>query len=283
MTMNRSPQYPGGARRTPLASRIVGVAIGLALMHPGTRAAAADYVALPGGDFTSVLPQGSVPGVATPVRIAPFQLRVTPVSAGEFRDFVVAHPQWQRGQAPSIFADVRYLDDWPAPDRIDSSAGGAQRPVTNVSWFAAEAFCDTEHARLPTWLEWEYAASADETRHDARDDPAWRRRILRWYERPASAALPPVGGPANAYGVRDLHGVVWEWVDDFNALFIAGDSRTQGDPDLLKFCGAGAISIVDRDSYAVLMRIALLSSLGAADTTRSLGFRCARPLEASKP
>ena len=75
-----------------------------------------------------------------------------------------------------------------------------------------------------------------------------------------------------------MHGLVWEWVDDFNALFIAGDSRTQGDPDLLKFCGAGAISIIDRDSYAVLMRIALLSSLTAADTTSSLGFRCARPL-----
>jgi formylglycine-generating enzyme required for sulfatase activity len=80
-----------------------------------------------------------------------------------------------------------------------------------------------------------------------------------------------------------MHGVIWEWVDDFNALFIAGDSRTQGDPDLLKFCGAGAISIVDRDSYAVLMRIALLSSLSAADTTSSLGFRCARPLETDKP
>lgn len=283
MTMSGSLHRTTGARRGSLASRITAVAIGLALMGPCTRAVAADYVAMPGGEFTSVLPQGPVPGVATPVKIAPFQLRVLPVSVGEFRDFVVAHPQWQRGQAPSIFADVGYLAAWPAPDRIDPAAGAAQRPITDVSWFAAEAFCDSEHARLPTWLEWEYAASADETRHDARADPAWRRRILRWYERPANAALPPVGGPANAYGVRDLHGVVWEWVDDFNALFIAGDSRTQGDPDLLKFCGAGAISIVDRDSYAVLMRIALLSSLNAADTTRSLGFRCARPLEAGNP
>ena len=66
-------------------------------------------------------------------------------------------------------------------------------------------------------------------------------------------------------------------MDDFNALFIAGDSRTQGDPDLLKFCGAGAINILDRDSYAVLMRIAMLSSLNAADTTSSMGFRCVRP------
>ena len=255
----------------------------LSLIIPAAAAAAADYVKLPGGDFTSVLPQGPVQGVAAPVGIAPFLLRVSPVSVGEFRDFILANPQWQRGRAPSIFADVRYLVDWPAADMISPGMDAARRPVTNVSWFAAQAYCDTEHARLPTWLEWEYAAAADETRLDARRDPAWRRRILSWYERPANSALSPGGGPANAYGVRDMHGAVWEWVDDFNALFIAGDSRTQGDPDLLKFCGAGAISIVDRDSYAVLMRIALLSSLNAADTTSSLGFRCARPIETTPP
>ena len=83
--------------------------------------------------------------------------------------------------------------------------------------------------------------------------------------------------------MRDLHGLVWEWVDDFNALLVAGDSRTQGDPDKLKFCGAGAISLQDRDNYAVLMRIALLSSLDAADTTSSLGFRCARPIHGDTP
>lgn len=279
--MDVSPTLSHRMRRLPRTCRFAAWA--LALVIPAAHAVAAGYVTLPGGNFTSVLPQGPVPGVAAPVRIAPFQLRESPVSSGEFREFVIANPQWQRGQAPSIFADVRYLADWPAPDRIESGPDAARRPVIDVSWFAAEAFCESEHARLPTWLEWEYAAAADETRRDARNDPAWRRRILSWYERPANSALPPVGGPANAYGVRDLHGVVWEWVDDFNALFIAGDSRTQGDPDLLKFCGAGAISIVDRDSYAVLMRIALLSSLSAADTTSSLGFRCARPIEATRP
>jgi len=83
--------------------------------------------------------------------------------------------------------------------------------------------------------------------------------------------------------VRDLHGLIWEWVDDFNALFIAGDSRTQGDPDKQKVCGAGAISIVRRDSYAVLMRVALLSSLEGADATGSLGFRCARSINGERP
>ena len=85
-----------------------------------------------------------------------------------------------------------------------------------------------------------------------------------------------IGGAPNFYGLRNMHGLIWEWVDDFNALLVSSDSRTQNDPEQLKFCGAGAISLQDKENYAVLMRVALLSSLGAADTTTSLGFRCVR-------
>jgi formylglycine-generating enzyme required for sulfatase activity len=236
-------------------------------------AAAAQYVPLPGGSFESVLPQGPVATASSPVRIAPFAMRATPVTVAEYADFLRAHPEWRKGRVPSLFAEARYLAAWASPDDPGPQVA-RDAPVVDVSWFAARAFCESEGGRLPTWLEWEYAAAADDTRADARSDPAWRRRILTWYERPASAAPGPVGGPPNLWGVRDLHGLIWEWVDDYNALFIAGDSRTQGDPDLLKFCGAGAISIIDRESYAVLMRIALLSSLNASDTTGSLGFRC---------
>jgi formylglycine-generating enzyme len=249
--------------------------LALALAGAGCLAAPA-YVEVPGGSFTSVLPQGPVPTVSTPVSIAPFAMRTTPATVAEFADFVRRHPEWQRGAAPSLLADARYLLQWSTPLEPGSAVQPAA-PVTEVSWFAARAFCEEEGARLPTWLEWEFAAAADATRTDARRDPAWMRQVLAWYERPGDEALHAVGGAPNAWGVRDLHGLVWEWVDDYNALFIAGDSRTQGDPDTLKFCGAGAINIIDRDSYAVLMRIALLSSLNAADTTSTLGFRCVRP------
>ena len=259
---------------TGIRALAVLLAAASALLAAAAPALGASYVAIPGGRFESVLPQGSGAEVSSPVDIASFEMRETPVTAQEFAAFVRIHPEWQRGRVPALFADARYLADWPADDHPADAARDA--PAVNVSWFAARAFCEAEDARLPTWLEWEYVAAADETRRDARADYAWRQRILGWYSRPASAASTVVGGAANAYGVRDVHGVVWEWVEDFNALFIAGDSRTQGDPDVLKFCGAGAISIIDRDSYAVLMRVALLSSLSGADTTGSLGFRCAR-------
>lgn len=243
--------------------------LGLMLALP---AAAAEYAALPGGTFTSVLPAD---GKAAAAQVAPFRLRTELVTNGEYLAFVQKHPQWQRGKVAGILADARYLTQWAGAVELGEQALPRQ-PVTRVSWFAAQAYCESEGARLPSWYEWEFAAAADATRRDARVDPAWRESILGWYSRPSNAALPEVGGDANVYGVRDMNGLVWEWVDDFNALMVASDSREQGDPDLLKFCGAGAISMQEKENYAVLMRIAMLSALKAADTTNNMGFRCAK-------
>ena len=236
-------------------------------------ALAADYAALSGGRFASVLPADVKDADAV---VAPFRLRHTPVTNAEFLAFVSAHPDWRRDRIPIVFAEPRYLSQWQSADALGTEALPAQ-PVMQVSWFAAQAFCESEGARLPTWYEWEFAAAADATRSDARRDPAWREQILAWYSRPSNVPLAAVGGTPNSYGVRDLHGLIWEWVDDFNALLVASDSRDQNDPDRLKFCGAGALNLRDRDNYAVLMRIAMLSSLRAADTTVKLGFRCAKP------
>ena len=106
---------------------------------------------------------------------------------------------------------------------------------------------------------------------------AWRERILGWYSRPSNTALPRAGlQAANAYGIHDLHGLVWEWTDDYSSMLVDADARNQGDPDNARFCGAGALSMDDRDNYAVLMRVAMLSALDGVDATANLGFRCAR-------
>ena len=254
-------------------------ALAIAVLAFAPSAGAADYVRLPGGELRSVLPPD---GKSAPARVAPFELRTTPVTNGEFQAFLAKRPEWRRGQAPAVFADSSYLADWTTDGRY--GAMRADQPVTAVSWFAAAAFCESEQARLPTWHEWELAAAADETRADARDDPRWRERILAWYARPSGAALPAAGrGPKNHYGVHDLHGLVWEWVEDFAGLMISADNRNQGDPELLKFCGAGALSTADKENYAVLMRIAMLSSLDAKQSTRNLGFRCARDVREPTP
>ena len=227
---------------------------------------------VPGADFVTALKYEDVRG---PTRIAPFEIMTRPVTNGEFLAFVTRNSAWRRDRVAAVFAGPDYLAHWPAPLRLSPGEQGA-RPVTRVSWFAANAYCEAQGARLPRWNEWEYVAAADETHRDARRDPAWRERILGWYASP-SGALPRAGAQtANAYGVRDLHGVVWEWTDDYSALLVSADNRNQGDPDRTQFCGAGALSMDDRENYAVLMRVAMLSSLGGSDTTMNLGFRCVR-------
>lgn len=231
------------------------------------------YAHLPGGEFRSALKYEDTGGK---VRLAPFELMRRPVTNADFLAFVRAHADWQRGRAPTVFAESRYLQHWAGPLQVGGRALPLQ-PVTHVSWFAADAYCGAQGARLPTWSEWEYAAAADATRRDARKDPAWRERILSWYARPAGAPLAVVGlGPPNVYGVRDLHGLVWEWTGDYASMLVSGDSRDQKSPDRQKFCGAGSIGMDDTQNYAVMMRVAMLSALEGSDVTSSLGFRCAR-------
>lgn len=261
-------------------SAMLAMLLSLAVGHMPAAQARDNWVDIPAGRISSVL---ALAETGQDSVVNAFALMRRPVSNAQFLEFVQAHPQWQRGTAPPVFVDGEYLSHWVAADAIGTTAG-EQAPVTRISWFAASAYCEARGGRLPTWLEWEYVAAADETRFDARSDPAWREQILGWYSRTGGTGLPVVGQhPPNAYGVQDLHGLVWEWTEDFNSLMVSGDNREQGDPDLLRFCGAGALSISDRENYAILMRTALLSALKASSTTRNLGFRCARDVGSTTP
>lgn len=208
-----------------------------------------------------------------------FWLERRPVTNAEFLAFVRREARWQRDRVPRPFADGGYLAHWAGPLEPGPEAA-LEAPVVHVSWFAAKAYCAALGRRLPRESEWELAAAADETRPDAHEDPVWRRRILDWYARPRGPLALAGSGPANYWGVRDLHGLVWEWVLDFNSALVAVDGRAGGDGDRLKFCGAGAaLAAGGKDDYASFMRLAFRSSLEGAYTTSTLGFRCAQDLE----
>lgn len=234
------------------------------------------YQLVPAGEYRSVLKYEDLKGNR---RVAGFELMTQPVTNGEFLRFVLAHKEWQRGRVLALYAEPgAYLSHWASPTELGPSALPRQ-PVTRVSWFAATAYCESQRARLPSWSEWEYVAAADETRRDARQDPAWRERILGWYARNAGAKLAEVGQTApNVYGIQDLHGLIWEWTEDYSAMLVSSDNRNQSESDRARYCGAGALAVDDRENYPVMMRVALLSSLRGADSTSSLGFRCARSL-----
>lgn len=238
--------------------------------------------ALAGAPSTRQVPVG--PGVWRPVfppaegqeevAVGRFLLDATPVTNADFLAFVRAQPAWGRDRVSRLLADERYLSHWAGPDSLGTA--GPREPVTRVSWYAARAYCAWRGARLPTVAEWELAAAADETRPDASQDPAFRARILAWYSEPDEGRPAEVGqGAPNWWGVHDLHGLVWEWTEDWNSVLVSVDNREQKGADTLLFCGAGALEATERGDYAAFMRVANRSSLEAHYTTSTLGFRCA--------
>lgn len=206
--------------------------------------------------------------------VARFALRVEPVTNAEYAGFVAREPRWRRDRVDPLFADDGYLGDW-AGDAEPGASVLPDAPVTRISWYAARAYCRAEGGRLPTEAEWELAAAASETSWDARTDSAFLARLLAWYGVPTPARLPAVGGVPNRWGVRDLHGLVWEWVEDWNATLVTTDARGTDGEGSVRFCGGGAAGAAGTADYASFMRSAFRASLGAADTVRNLGFRCA--------
>jgi formylglycine-generating enzyme len=211
------------------------------------------------------------------IPVKSFLLDVRQVTNGDFLEFVQANPKWRRSQVKRLFADESYLKHWSGDLAFDEKIRHA--PVTYVSWFAAKAFAQWKNKRLPTTAEWELVAGASATRADGEKDPEHQKKILRWYSTPTPPELGAAGaGEANVWGVRDLHGLVWEWVADFNTAMVTGDARGDTGLERKLFCGSGAVDARDRANYPAFMRFGFRSSLRANYTVHNLGFRCAKDL-----
>lgn len=206
------------------------------------------------------------------VRIESFYMDATPVTNKQFLEFVKANPSWARSAVSPILAEQGYLKGWSSDFDIGNPAMD-NAPVVNVSWFAARAYAHWCHKRLPTISEWEYVSLVPIVEPVHASGKAKSELILAWYCKPNTVLLKPVGSVnRNAYGVRDLFGQVWEWVEDFSSVIIPSDP--QGGVGLSSFCGAGAVGTIDPTDYATFMRFAMRSSLKATYAVDNLGFRC---------
>ena len=214
---------------------------------------------------------------ANKVSIKAFALDILPVTNAEFLEFIRAHPRRQRTQVKRLFADENYLRNWAGDLELGDTA--TNTPGTHVSWFAAKAFAAWQGKRLPTTAEWELAAAASPTRPDGENDAGFKKQIAAWHSSPSPERWPPVGvGQANFFGIRDLHGLVWEWVADFNTAMVTGDARGDSGLERLLFCGSGSQGARDPTNYAAFLRFGFRSSLKASYTVPNLGFRCAKDL-----
>lgn len=255
-----------------IAPAIAAVATAGLLLWPQSpagmvRVAAGDYVPLYAGK-----------GGLEQIEIAEFLMDIHPVTNADYMRFVKENPDWQRSNAKSVFAEPGYLKHWTSDTSFDPKLANA--PVTSVSWFAARKYCDCQGKRLATADEWEYAAAASETSLQGTDEPDYNKRLLEWYSKPNPTVLPDVGSTyKNYHGIWDLHGLVWEWVDDFGSALITGDSRADSETSSNFFCGSGALAASDFKDYAAFLRYGFRGSLKGNYCIRNLGFRCAQDLE----
>ncbi len=278
-------------RQIPPSLRTLLAFVGLVFFGPAFAAPSPSLSTLSSQRSTSPVPAGMVllpAGIYVPlqrtlkdaaqINVAAFLLDELPVTNAEFLAFVTANPKWQRSKVSPLFADSSYLENW-TDDLLLGDQAPEHAPVIRVSWFAARAYARWTGKRLPLTAEWEFAASAGYTRADGKNDEQLSRDLYAWLARPVPPILADVAtAKKNFYGVRGLHGLIWEWVDDFNTAMVTGESRADSGLERDLFCGAGSVGAKDTTDYAAFMRQALRSSLKANNTTSSLGFRCAQVL-----
>ena len=155
---------------------------------------------------------------------------------------------------------------------------GPRCPIETVSWNDVLEFIGRLNEwesgrgyqyRLPTEAEWEYAARAGTTgaRHGELDD-------IAWYDGNSGERPHPVGQKlANAWGLHDMLGNVWEWTGDLYGEYPAGKVTDSGGPR------SGRYRVIRGGCWfyrARTVRSATRSSSTRGDRSRRIGFRLVR-------
>ena len=155
---------------------------------------------------------------------------------------------------------------------------GQRCPVVTVSWFDTEEFIGKLNGResrmeyryrLPTEAEWEYAARAGTTgaRSGALDSIAWFWGNSGWEKHPVGQKR------ANAWGLRDMLGNVWEWTRDWHGEYPTGSvTDPQGPSTGSRRVNRGGSWL----NIAINVRSAQRSAASPGDRSRFVGFRLVR-------
>lgn len=200
-----------------------------------------EMIALPGGEFVMGSPEDEIgrdedEGPQRVVRIAPFAIGKYPITFDE----------WDACLADGGCGGYRPPDQgW----------GRGDRPAINVSWDDAQAYIAWINSnvpgapyRLPSEAEWEYAARAGTTTpfwwgegidtDQANYDGTYTYAVGDPQGANLEKTLPVKSFAPNPFGLYQMHGNVWEWVQDcWNDSYV--DAPRDGAPWMTGDC-AGA-------------------------------------------
>jgi formylglycine-generating enzyme required for sulfatase activity len=239
----------------------VGPAPAASQSQSGSSALSGEMVLIPSGVFTmgSAAVEADRRNEEGPQR----QVRVERFELGKYE---VTQGQWLAvmGNNPSNF-----------------KACGADCPVEQVSWDEVQGFIKRLNERtglvyrLPSESEWEYGCRAGEQQRYCGSNEV---DLVAWYDKNSSNKTQRVGQKrANAWGLHDMSGNVWEWTQDcWNDSYVnaplTGAARTDGN------CVRRVLRGGSWDDGARSVRAASRNDVGTAVRIIVFGFRLARTL-----
>jgi formylglycine-generating enzyme required for sulfatase activity len=167
------------------------------------------------------------------------------------------------------------------PSYFQGYSDSANRPVEQVSWNTIQSFLSATAMRLPSEAEWEYAYRANTTTafHSMPGYPNGtndqsQAGTIAWHYYNSGNQTHAVGGKAaNALGLHDMAGNVWEWVNDWYEGYSSGAQTNPLGPV------SGSYRVLRGGSWdfnSPYVRSSSRYYLTPAYTYDSLGFRVAR-------
>ena len=204
------------------------------------------------------------------VKLDGYRIARYPVTVQEYGRFIedgcyTEERHWQAGG----FGESERPPEW------DDQLRHPTRPVVNVSWYEASAYCVWADCRLPTEAEWEYAARGDTCRKYpwGEKDPD-NSRANYWTDGPrhlTPVGLYPLG--ATPEGIHEMAGNLLEWVSDsFAPYSVKPQKTTSGDSEekerVLRGGSWNNIPVVLRASNRNWVQPDLRNGV--------IGFRCGR-------
>jgi formylglycine-generating enzyme required for sulfatase activity len=188
--------------------------------------------------------------------------------------------------------------NWSHPEGAKSLITGREDyPAIHISYEDAAAYARWAGKRLPTEAEWEFAAQSGRGNHtyywgdQLKPDNKWVANIYQGSfpdkntsEDGYTGAAPVKSFPANAYGLYDMDGNVWEWCADFYrpdyyqkspSLNPGGpvDSYDPDEPGVVKRVQRGG-SFLCSDDYCIRYKAGSRGKGEVTSGSNNLGFRC---------